>query len=283
MTDPSIRAMASEYVLGVLEDEDRTRFEEALERDPQLRALVDELKVAASVSLSSSLPAATPSPAFRARVLERMQGAGPASAVPSTESTSTPPPTANRGQVRAVRSGPPTWIPWALAAGLAALALGLGASRQSLQSDLALARAEAGEAAQALASTQAQLAQLDSLLAPLRGEDLRFASLTVEGDDPSMRLFWSPSAGRIVYAVNNLPPAAPGRVYQLWGIPDGGAPVSLGVFDTNANGQALALAEVTGDTPFQISAVTDEPAGGSPAPTTTPFLAGAWQVTDGDQ
>ncbi|WP_216319783.1 anti-sigma factor domain-containing protein [Deinococcus aestuarii] len=59
-------------------------------------------------------------------------------------------------------------------------------------------------------------------------------------------------------------PAEAGRVYQMWQI-RGGVPVSLGVFE----GQGFLL---TGLTPGATVAVSVEPPGGSPQPTTTPIL-----------
>ncbi len=61
---------------------------------------------------------------------------------------------------------------------------------------------------------------------------------------------------------------------ELWGIPAGGSPVSLGTFDTPADGQAVVALQVPTGLDISVGAVTEEPAGGSPAPTSTPFLVG---------
>ena len=66
-----------------------------------------------------------------------------------------------------------------------------------------------------------------------------------------------------------------GRTYQLWGIAPGSAPVSLGTFDTDAAGRARAVLQVPAGTAMELAAITDEPTGGSPQPTTTPFLSGS--------
>jgi anti-sigma-K factor RskA len=95
-----------------------------------------------------------------------------------------------------------------------------------------------------------------------------------------MHLFWNPETDRLVMAAFDLPPAEAGRTYQLWGIQTGLDPVSLGVFQTDAQGRALLVQTVPDGLDFEISAVTDEPAGGSPQPTTTPFLAGSWSAAE---
>ncbi|MGW4365339.1 anti-sigma factor [Nocardia takedensis] len=62
----------------------------------------------------------------------------------------------------------------------------------------------------------------------------------------------------------------PGRSYQLWLIPPEGAPRSAGVLDTVTTG---APALVTAYQPTDTLALTLEPAGGSPQPTTDPLAA----------
>ena len=51
-------------------------------------------------------------------------------------------------------------------------------------------------------------------------------------------------------------------------------------FDTSPDGTALLALGVPPGIDFEISAVTDEPAGGSGQPTTQPFLVGSWGAVD---
>ncbi|THF88963.1 anti-sigma factor [Deinococcus sp. KSM4-11] len=69
--------------------------------------------------------------------------------------------------------------------------------------------------------------------------------------------------GRVFVQLNR--PADPGRTYQLWQI-QAGTPVSLGVFDE----AGLLTAALP---PHATIAVSVEPAGGSPQPTTKPLFA----------
>ncbi len=63
------------------------------------------------------------------------------------------------------------------------------------------------------------------------------------------------------------------RTYQIWGIPDdGGAPRSLGFAGEGSDVIALPADAFDG---ASTVAMTLEPEGGSPGPTTTPFLVGS--------
>jgi len=53
--------------------------------------------------------------------------------------------------------------------------------------------------------------------------------------------------------------------------------VSLGTFDTDSAGRAIATLRIPAGLRIAVTAVTDEPSGGSPQPTTTPFLAATWK------
>ena len=130
-----------------------------------------------------------------------------------------------------------------------------------------------------LQRVNAALAERDSLIATVFSPDVVTAALTATGKPPSARLYWNPSRHRIVMAVFQLPPASAGRTYQLWAIAQG-KPVSLGVFNTAADGRLTAAMAVPPDLTFELAAVTEEPAGGSPAPTQQPFLIG--KVTPAD-
>ena len=87
-------------------------------------------------------------------------------------------------------------------------------------------------------------------------------------------MIWNRREGVVVLTAQALAPAPAGRTYQLWGIPTGGKPQSLGVFDADSSGHARAVLRVPPGAAMDVAAITVEPAGGSPGPTTTPVLAG---------
>lgn len=121
---------------------------------------------------------------------------------------------------------------------------------------------------------EAQLAQRDSAIDAIM-EGGRALTLAARGRTPSARMHWNRARGHIVIAARDLPPAGTGRTYQLWAIREG-EPASLGTFDTDARGRATVLLRVDSALSFDVTAVTEEPAGGSPLPTTTPLLLGEW-------
>ena len=53
--------------------------------------------------------------------------------------------------------------------------------------------------------------------------------------------------------------------------------MSLGTFNTAPGGRVVVTLRMPAGFKPDLSAVTEEPAGGSPQPTQQPFLVGAWQ------
>ena len=167
------------------------------------------------------------------------------------------------------------------AAGLVAAAgLGLLASRQSA---LATALQENLDAA----NTQARIAELETEAAQRIADELRGAAgvLTAGGvrtldlagqpaaPEARGRLFRSAGGGAF-FAAAGLPPLPPGRVYQLWLIPDA-APIAAALLSVDAEGRALAAVtlpeRVTEDVP---AALTQESAGGVERPAGNVYLLG---------
>lgn len=134
-------------------------------------------------------------------------------------------------------------LPWLLAAGLGALALA-GWSR----------------------STETRAAPPAALV-------FREASAVVGASRGTVT--YDPASGLMVFAASGLPPAPPDSEYQLWLI-RGTTPLSLGTFAASRDGRASAAAELRLQ-PGEVIAVTIEPSGGSPAPTSAPFLAVAYR------
>jgi len=125
-----------------------------------------------------------------------------------------------------------------------------------------------------------RVARQDSLLELVLGPDVRSTRLAASGQPPRGQLFWNRSRNALVMSVHDLPPAPEGRTYQLWGIPAGENPVSLGTFSTNETGEAVVTASLPDDLEMAVSAVTEEPEGGSPQPTTQPFLVAQWSSSE---
>jgi len=184
---------ASLYVFGLLETEEARAFEGLLARDTDLAALVDELQeTAAEVSLAG--PPRLPPPQLETQIL---------------------------GQIRAERKVIPftqrqTWIPWALAAGLALSCALLVADRERTKK--VVRELESRDV-----YAQTQIATLSSQL-----ESAPRATAVV---------VWDEQKQQGVLKVLDVPPTAADRDYQLWVVdPKYKQPVSAGVFGVDKSG-----------------------------------------------
>jgi anti-sigma-K factor RskA len=269
---------AAPYALGALDESDRVSFEDHLASCDVCAREVRELKAVAGLLATAARPVAPPA-RLRDRILSDARAVRPiATAAPAAESGSTTAPRA-----REIARGAPagrrwsTVAPWLAAAAAVVVAVYLGRETRSERAARASAEQALASARLTLDSTASALARRDSLVALLVSPDVQAVSVSGSGPAPSAKYFFDRRAGRIVIAASSLPPAAQGRTYQLWGIETGKPPVSLGTFNTDSSGWALASVAVPAGLRVAVTAVTDEPSGGSPQPTTTPFLAATWK------
>jgi anti-sigma-K factor RskA len=239
--------MAAAYALGMQDDDERAAFEAHLADCVACRAEVQSFAETVN-AIGGAVPLAEPSPMLRERILAAARKTVP-------------------------RRAPSTWG-WRLAAA-ACFLLAIGASaawwnavrvNYAVQAALDYARTQASR-------TQSELLARDSLLQALTAPDVRTVSLAATGKAPSARLSWNPRERVVVLTTFDLPRANPGRTYQLWAIEPGHAPVSLGTFNPSRPQESIAL-KTPENVNIAVAAVTEEPAGGSPQPTSTPFLAG---------
>jgi len=248
MTDHAWLDAAAPYALGALTAEERAAFEAHLADCAVCRADVQALGEVSGL-LAHAAAAATPRPALRERILREARAVRPLAA-------------GGRG------------LPWLAVAAAVVLAIAAGVAylkergnRQVLERAVAVARDS--------------LAAQQQLVATLLAPDMNTAVLASKGRPPTARVFWNPSRHRVVMAVFDLPPAPAGRIYQLWAIQTGKAPVSLGIFNTAPDGRLTTSLDVPPAlVAFDVTAVTEEPAGGSPQPTQQPFLVG--KLSGGD-
>jgi hypothetical protein len=86
-------------------------------------------------------------------------------------------------------------------------------------------------------------------------------------------VFLNPSRG-ILLISSNLPRLDPGKIFEMWVIPKGGAPRPAGLFGANPDGTAVhILAGALDLASLSAVAVTIEPEAGSPAPTSPIIIA----------
>jgi anti-sigma-K factor RskA len=110
-----------------------------------------------------------------------------------------------------------------------------------------------------------KLEQALSILNDPSTKDVSFGQPTARG-----RVFVSPEKG-VVFIAAHLPPLDANRTFELWFIPAQGNPVPAGLFRNEADASAIYVRPGPVTNAAAV-AVTVEPAGGSPQPTTTPFI-----------
>jgi len=264
------REQASAYVLGALDESERSEFELALQSSEELRQEVAELRVAAA-HMALAAASVSPPPGLRDRIMAEAHSVRPiAPRLPETERKESRPASPVSARSPSPARRPSLGIlPWIAAA--ASLVGVLVMRSRYVEADRAR-----GSLAAVSDSLRGALAARDSLIGTLLAPDVETIKLSAAGRPPSARMFWNRASNQVILVAFSLPPAAPGRTYQLWGIAPGKgqAPVSLGTFNTAANGEARMTVTVPAGLQISVGAVTDEPAGGSPQPTTTPFLVG---------
>jgi anti-sigma-K factor RskA len=242
------------YALGALEPEEIARVSALLEQRPELRATLAELRATAD-RLPYGLPEAIPPDDLRQRVLDHAIGR-----------TRSAPQSVPRSRVKRARlwllslGGIAAAAVLAAAIGWAQL-VGTRAELANVQAELAAARADLASAQTELKQTQIQIVEAQKVIASLQGATGSAAILQTRGGEAVL--------------VAQLPPLRPGRVYQLWRIQDGSNPASAGIFRVNPQGYVTA-ALPPGQLPQmgETIAVTDEPDGGSPGPTSDPLIVG---------
>jgi anti-sigma-K factor RskA len=257
MTTPSreeLFELAAAYALGATTPDETAAIEAALPASPELAAEVASFReVAAEMARLSPV---TPSAPMRGRLLDRVHRDRPAA-----PPVSGPAPSRGHNRGRYVAAAAAILI----VASLGAESLVMAKRVRAIE--------RLREDAEARAAHREQT--LNTLLygeEALRVVHLKSAD-TVKG--PGIQFFWNEKQRSGVVHAFRLPPAPANHAYQVWAIVDG-KPASVKVFNADPDGHALVegLAMPTTSRGVTLIAVTVEPAGGSPQPTTEPFLKG---------
>jgi anti-sigma-K factor RskA len=242
MSEERFEDLKDAYVLGALPEEERSAFEQYLVTHPDLQAEVEELSNVAGL-LAFSPREQEPPPELRRRIMDTVE--------------------AEAVQRRVhPRAGRRSWLAGlrevvglrdlALAAA-AMLVIGLFSWSMLLQGEV---RDLQGRV-QSLQS-QPQGPQMIALGGAGTKQGARAELVTLEGD-------------RAVLVVENMPPVPEGKTYQIWVI-KGDTPQPSGLFSPRG-GSIAAVVEKPVEGADAV-AVTVEPDGGSPKPTTDPMLVG---------
>ena len=172
--------------------------------------------------------------------------------------------------------GPAAWM--AMAASLVAI-LGAGAflnasrERAALREALQAARATNGTQLAALDSLRASLASRERMITNLIGPQVAVMTLaSTDATSPTGRMFWDQQHNAWTFVAHRVPMPKSGRTYQMWLVTPS-AKISAGTFMPSPDGEVMMQATYAlPKDSLAAVAVTDEPMGGSPQPTTPPFL-----------
>jgi anti-sigma-K factor RskA len=130
------------------------------------------------------------------------------------------------------------------------------------------------------AENTALLAQNQALEKLIRGQSPEIKLLSAENTPPTAFFRWEAGQRLGLLQAQALPPLGDDQSYQVWLIEadetNGQRIRSLGVFQADSSGGAQVLLRLPPDlSPSPTIAISQEPAGGSPSPTTPPFLVGS--------
>jgi len=246
-----------EYALGVLEGEERAELEAHLARAcPQCTpGLAQARWVVAQLALAA--PEANPPADLRGKILDAARS--------STDAERTVVPFSKPQRSRAMF---PVWA-WAAAAALA-LVTGYTIRQMEMQTtQLADLRRQMKLATLQSQALQNQLDQGRMVASIMMSPDSKPLKLMPKDKNmPMVHAYLHQHMG-VAITADQMPSIAPARTLQLWFVPKTGKPMSVAIFRPDSQGQIELVAPVNMPlNEIAALAVTEEPAGGSPQPTT---------------
>jgi len=246
---------ASLYAAGALPESERRNYAFHLEADgcEVCRAEVLELQ-SAMQSFAIDLPASTPSPAVKMRLMAQAE---------------------LTASMRGLQNQPPRrryeWVAWLISAAATAALIAVLMLNSSLRKNVESLSTRVAE-------LESQMVGQRTTLAALTSPRVRVVNLAGQGTalQAGARVFWIERDHRWLIYVSELPQVSKDRTYQLWFVPKNGAPRSASVFNTNSDGSATFEIPVPAEIgELKAAAVTTEPAGGLPQPSGSFVLLGA--------
>jgi len=273
------REMYEAYALGALDPPERATLEahlatgcaECAKAVAEARWLVSQLAYLA--------PEASTSDMLKGRLMQTVRSEAKSSSPVSAGITTTP-------------SGIPYWL-WAGIAALLVLTLYFAWDARRLKEELHASNERNQQNEQMIANTrneratsQQELTAMQEQMAKMRREnailtDPASVKITLAAQKiqaPQMVAMWHAKYG-IVLTGQKVPMPSGDRVLQLWLIPKaaGSKPMPSMTVRPDANGNFVILVSNPPETNSNTKtlAITEEPAGGSAAPTTTPKWIGA--------
>ncbi|MEP6491502.1 MAG: anti-sigma factor [bacterium] len=145
--------------------------------------------------------------------------------------------------------------------------------RDDVLSSLKIELARSQHAQQSRDSLLSVVASRDSILAGMTGRDVAMMTLTSSGARPPFAwMFWDKAHNTWTLIAHNMPELKPGRTYQLW-LVTRTAKISAGTFDSQGGDAVVRATYALEPSNLAALAITEEPTGGMPQPTSDPIVA----------
>jgi anti-sigma-K factor RskA len=262
MTCEHLAPFYEEYALGVLEGKERAELEEHLARAcPKCTPGVAKARWLI-VQLTLAAPEAHASAELKGRIMDAVKGsagaAGPSRAVPPLKNQRPP-----------VESSMfPAWA-WVAAASLALITGYTIRQMNNQNAQLAQLRKQMKQATMQNQALENQL-EMDHMVAMvmMSPDSMPLKLMPKDKAMPMVHAYLHPHMG-VAITADQMPSMSAEHTLQLWFVPKSGKPMSVAIFHPDAAGQIALVAPVNMPrNEIAALAVTEEPAGGSPQPTT---------------
>jgi anti-sigma-K factor RskA len=282
-TDDDLRTLTAAYALGAVDADEAAEFEALLERDPALRAEVEELRATAA-DLSWTTEPVDPSPRLKADIMSMLDATPqlPPLEAPPVVRDERPPASVTELRPAAGTASGPSATPSRPSASAPRERLGSARARAD-ERWFRKPGALLGVAAAAVVlvvggvvvgtSTgdpgSSQSPQASAYEQVTTASDVVVDTRDVIGGGTAT-VYFSASQAKTAVEMDDASPLPEGRVLQLWYVGASG-PVSAGVMPAE-DGAGRAVLDGT-YRPGDTVAITVEPEGGSEQPTTEPIVA----------
>lgn len=264
----AMQALSSEESAAV-----RRHVSECVECREQLAQITGELALVAMGVEQEALPEGA-----RERFVERIS-ASTAGGLSQRQPARTPVVPISRERKPSLST---TWIPWAAVAAMLIICAGMGILIyfQSQQLEATFAAYERQN--KQIAKQNADVLRARELLELLNAPTAQRVTLTTgkTPQAPSARAVYMASRGALMLQASNMQPLPPNKAYELWVIPEKGAPIPAGLFrpDASGSGSVVMPPMIPPGTAAKAFAITIENAAGSATPTMPIVLSGAAPV-----
>jgi anti-sigma-K factor RskA len=249
-----LASLYEEYALGVLEGEERAEIEAHLARQcPHCTPGIEKARWIVA-QLAQISPQAQPPQSLKGKILDAVKSSGNVAEFAKSAPS---------------RATFPVWA-WVAAA---ALAIMTGYSIRQMgnqNAQLALLRREMKIATLQNKALQDQLEVNRQITTVMMAPDsMPLKLMPKDKNMPMVHAYLHPHMG-VALTCEQMPAIPAALTLQLWSIPKNGKPMSVAIFHPDSQGQIAIVAPVNMSmNEIAMLAVTEEPAGGSPQPTTS--------------